>query len=274
MALQPKRSTEDTSLRGIVSRALGTRSKQPEDPAPELQEVLSDLHVGEQQNGPAYEINRIHFAETEAPAAPSAAAPAASTVPKTSALADLEAHRRRLEQLLDNARQIEELLAKEAAQARTLAENLQLEEKRAAAAEAAENLRKADAEARAYARNGETATAAQIKADAELALARQEFTKAEASVSELQARLADARNLVVLSKAKVLEAEAKSKEAAKRTELAKTLIRDAEIRVAKCREAREAAQAEIAAAEEIASSIALTSQMLRRIRDLGSTKTS
>jgi nicotinic acid mononucleotide adenylyltransferase len=48
------------------------------------------------------------------------------------------------------------------------------------------------------------------------------------------------------------------------------LIRDAEIRVAKCREAHEAARAEVSQAEEIASRIALTAQTLKRIRDIGS----
>lgn len=264
MALPPKRNSEDTSFRGIVGRAFGSRSsRHADDPAPELDEVLTDLNVSEQENDQPYEINRIHFPESGVAERPAPGGGNAS--------GELEAHRQRLEELLESARHIEELLAKEAAQARDLSENLKLEEKHAAAAQAAENERQASAQAQAYAQNSETAAAYQVKLDAELAAARAELTSAKASVRELQARLGDAQNLVVLSNAKVIETESRSKEAAKRADLAKTLIRDAEIRVAKCREAREAAQAEVSQAEEIANSIALTAQTLKRIRDIGST---
>jgi hypothetical protein len=260
MALHPKRNNEDTSLRGIVGRAFGPRSsKQAEDPVAELDEVLTQLQISEQEHEPPYDIERIHIAEADPPNA-------------DAARQELEAHRRRLEQLLENARHIEEMLAKEAAKARALGENLRLEEKRAAAAEAAESERKAIAEGRAYTQNSETAVAYQAKVDGELTAARQEFTAAEASVKELRARLADAQNLVVLSKAKVLDAEVRSKEAAKRVDLAKALSRDVEIRIAKCREAREAAETEVSQAEQIASSIALTAQTLKRIRALGSSE--
>lgn len=264
MALHPKRNGEDVSLRGIVSRAFGTRSSRADDPVPELNEVLTDLHVSEQENGEPYEIERIHFAETDSPPPPPPA-----QVPAGSGHAELEAHRRRLEALLENAQRIEELLAKEAADARALGENLKLEEKRAAAAEAAEKERNAVEQGRAYTENREKATAFQAKVDGELAAARHELSAAEASVKELQARLGDAQNLVVLSKTKVLENESRSKEAAKRAEMAGSLARDAEMRIAKCREAREAAEAEAAQAEQIANSIALTAQTLKRIRHLG-----
>lgn len=266
MALHPKRNSEDNSLRGMVSRAFGSRSsRQADDPVPDLDEVLTELHISEQENDQPYEIDRIDFHETAAPAPPSPGGSAASTGHR-----ELEAHRRRLEHLLENARQIEEMLAKEAAQARSLSENLKLDEKREAAAQAADREQKAAAEAQAYAQNSKTATVYQAKVDGELAAARQELSAAEASVKELQARLGDAQNLVVLSKSKVVETEARSKEAAKRADMAKALTRDAEIRVAKCREAREAAEAEVSQGEEIASSIALTAQTLKRIRELGS----
>jgi hypothetical protein len=263
MPLPPKRNSEDASFRGIVGRAFGSRSpKATGDPAPELDEVLTNLHISEQEYSQPFEINRVHFAET--PAEPAGQPGTNSPYP------ELEAHRQRLEQLLESARQIEEMLAKEAAQARSLGENLKLDEKRALAAEAAEGERKATAEARAYAQNSETAAAYQVKAESELAASRAELTAAEASVRELQARLRDAQDLAVVSKAKVLEAESRSKEAAKRADLAMALVRDAEIRVAKCREAREAAQAQVTHAEEIANSIALTAETLKRIRKLGS----
>jgi chromosome segregation ATPase len=241
MALQPKR--DNNSLTGIVSRAFGTRSsRRADDPVPDLDGVLNELDISDQQN------------ETPAP----------------DGRRDLEAHRQRLEQLLENARQIEEMLTKEAAQARALSENLQLDEKRAAVAQAAEDERKATAEASAYIQNSETAERYQAKADSQLAAARQELSAAEISVKDLQARLTQAQNVVVLSKAKVLESESRAKEAAKRAGLAKALRHDAEITVAKWREAREAAEAELSQAEEIASSIALTAETLKRIRDLGS----
>jgi chromosome segregation ATPase len=245
----------------MVSRALGSRlPKKPDDPAPNLEDVLTNLDVSERE-APAYPIHRIEFAEA-APSQPARAT--ANGMP-----AELEAHRQRLEQLLQNARQIEEMLAKEAAQARALGENLKLEEKRAAVAEAAELEQRAAGEAQAYTKNSDTAAAFQAKIEAELATARQELVGAEASVAELQSRLRDAQDRVALSKSKMIECESKSKEAAKRAELAKGLANDAECRVAKCREAREAAEAEAHQAEEIASSIALTAQTLKRIRELG-----
>ncbi|HKU66992.1 MAG TPA: hypothetical protein VJP85_04355 [Candidatus Baltobacteraceae bacterium] len=234
---------------------------------------MTELHRA-QENGQPYEIDRIYFSETDAaerPApernAPERPAPAR---PRSGAPPELEAQRQRLEQLLQNARHIEEMLAKEAAQARALSENLKVDEKRAAASEAAESERQAAEEARAYTKNSETAALYQAKADSEHAAARQEFAAAEAAVKELQVRLGDAQNAVALSKAKVVETEARSKEAAKRADLALTLTRDAEMRVAKCREASETAKAQLSQAEEIASSIALTAQTLKRIRELGS----
>ena len=253
MALHHRPEREDNSLRGIVSRAFGSRPpRSADDPAPELDEVLTDLHVSEQEHGEPFEIDRIDGASSARSGG------------------EVEAHRRRLEQLLESARHIEEQLAKEAAQAQALSQNLRLDEKRAVVAEAAEKEQRALAQAQAYAQNSKTAQAYQAKVAGELAAARQEMSAAEAAVRELQARLADAQNLVVLSNAKIVDAEAKSKEAAKRADMAQSLERDAECRVAKCREDREVAQAEVSQAEEIASSIALTAQTLKRIRQLGS----
>lgn len=254
--MHQKRNNEDTSLRGMVSRAFGPRpSRQDDDSVPELGRVLTQLDISSQENDPGYEINRIDF-------------PADTAAPHQ----ELEAHRRRLEQLLEDARRIEDLLSQEAAQARSLSENLKLDEKRAALAEAAENEEKALAEARGYAQNSETAARHHAKVDGELAAAREQLRKADESVKQLQVQLRDAQELSALSKAKVLENQARSEEAAKRSDLAKALTRDAEMRVAKCREAREAAQAEAAQAQEIANSIALTTETLQRIRRLGSTK--
>lgn len=265
MALPPKRNNEDASIRGMVSRAFGSRSSRlADDPVPELDEVLTDLHISEQKTVQP-EINRIHFPEAQPAERPSSVQHRADSPRR-----ELEAHRRRLEQLLENARQIEEMLAMEAAQARSLSENLNLDEKRATASQAAENERKATAEARTYVQNSEKAADYQAKVDGALLAARQELTGAEASVKDLQTRLRDAQDLVVSSKAKVVEAESRSKEAAKHADLAKTLMHESEIRVARCREAREAAEAEVSEAEEIASSIALTAETLKRIRDLGS----
>lgn len=265
MALHPKRDSETTSLKGMVSRALGSRlSRRPDDPAPDLGEVLTDLDVSERANAQEYQINRIDFPESASTQPPTAARPTAGAQS-----AELASHRQRLEQLLANARQIEEMLAQEAAQARSLGENLMLDEKRVAAAEAAEAERRAAAETQALTKNSETASAYQAKIDAELAAAQRELTAAEASVSDLQLRLRDMRQLVVVSNSKVIECDSKSKEAAKRAALAKGLLNDAECRVAKFREAKEAAEAEVREAEEIASSIALTSETLKRIRELG-----
>jgi chromosome segregation ATPase len=241
----------------MVSRALGSRlSRKPDDPAPDLHDVLTNLDESDGVNAQEVAINRIEFVETARP----------STGGKA---AELQAHRQRLEQLLANARQIEEMLAEEAAQARALGENLMLDEKRAAVAEAAEAERTASAEAQAIAKNSESAVVYHAKIDAELVAAQRELAAAEASVNELQLRLRDAQDLVVLSKSKVMECDSKSKEASKRAALAKGLIHDAECRVAKCREAREAAEAEVRHAEEIADSIALTAETLKRIRNLG-----
>lgn len=262
MALATNRDGEDNSLRSMVGRAFSSR-RQPQDPVPNLGEVLTELHISHQKNDQGYEINRIDFPE------PSAAAPPPPQPAAGAARNELEAHRRRMEQLLENARQIEEMLAKEAAQAVSLGENLNLDEKRAALAEATENERKALAEARPYAQNSETATAYQVKIDGELAAARQELSASEAAIKELQARLADAQNSVAISKAKVVQAEARSKEAAKRADVAKALARDAEVRVAKYREAREAAEAEVRQGEELASSIALTAETLKRFGAVG-----
>ena len=272
MALHP-RDSETSSLKGIVSRAFGSRpARKPDDPAPDLHEVLANLDQSERENPQDYSINRIELADappTKLAQAPPAK-PAPSVPPAAGAKAsELEAHRQRLEQLLESARSIESMLAQEAAQARALGENLKLEEKRAAAAEAAEAEQKVAAEAQAFAQNGETAVVYQAKIDAELIAAQQELSTAESSVTELQSRLRDAQNLVVVSKSKVIEYESKSKEAAKRSKLAKDLQNDAECRIAKCREAREAAELALRQAQEIASSIALTAETLKRIRELG-----
>ena len=277
MALHP-RDSETSSLKGIVSRAFGTRpARKPDDPAPDLHEVLANLDQSERENPQDYSINRIELADAphaQAPPSKLAQAPPAKPAPSAPPAADakaseLEAHRRRLEQLLESARSIESMLAQEAAQARALGENLKLEEKRTAAAEAAEAEQKVTAEAQAFAQNGETAVVYQAKIDAELIAAQQELSTAESSVTELQSRLRDAQNLVVVSKSKVIECESKTKEAAKRSKLAKDLQNDAECRIAKCREAREAAELALRQAEEIASSIALTAETLKRIRELG-----
>lgn len=251
MALHPKRDSENTSLKGMMSRALGSRlSKRTDDPVPDLQDVLTTLDVSE-RDAPAYAIQRVEFPET------------AATQPS------LEAHRQRLQHLLESARQIEEMLVAEAAQARELSANLKLDEKRAAVAEAIEAEQKVTAEAQAFTKNRDTAAAFQAKADAEVASTRRELADAEALVTKLQTQLRDAQDLVVVSKSKLVECESKSAEAAKRVELAKGLAYDAECRIAKCREARETAQTELAQAEEIATSIALTADTLKRIRELG-----
>jgi chromosome segregation ATPase len=234
----------------MVSRAFGSRlPKKPDDPAPDLQDVLTTLDASERVNVQDYQINRVEFPET--------------------ASSDLAAHRQRLEHLLESARQIEELLTQEAEHARSLSQNLMLDEKRAAAAAAAEAEQRASAEAQAFTKNTDTAVVYQAKVDAELVSAQRELAAAEASVTELQTRLRDAQNLVVVSKSKVIECQSKSKEAAKRADLAKGLLNDAECRVAKCREAREAAQAQVREAEELARSVAITAETLKRIRGLG-----
>jgi hypothetical protein len=222
-----------------LHRAIPRASRRPDDPAPSLRETLTNLDVSERVNAPDYAINRLEFVQHTA----------------GTASAELEAHRKRLQELLENARQIEEMLAQEAAQARALAESLQLDQKRAAAAQAAQAELAAGAEAQAIAQNTESAAAYQAKIDAELIAAQRE--------------LADAQNLVVISKSKVMECEAKSKEAAQRVNLAKSLTHDAECRVAKYREAREAAEAHVRQAEEIAGQIALTTETLKRLGEIG-----
>src|SRR5438874_1622803 len=99
----------------FMGRAFGARDRRHGNAPPPLEKVLADLHEGEQ------EIAEAVTAPTTSPATPASSA---------------QDHRARLENLLRDAARIAQLLEQEAAEA-ALAENLQLDEKRAAVAKLA-----------------------------------------------------------------------------------------------------------------------------------------
>ncbi len=300
MASHAKQNGDNRSFMNIVSDiAFGPRgSKLDDDGKPSLDEVLTELEVSERESDDLYmpAVNAVEPArpqaqpqpavtaakiaapaaseEAKAPVAgtapaPAPAAPAAPSADLAEAQRRADGHRQRLEKLLGEARQIEEMLAKEAAEARALADKVNLEEKRTAAAHAAELERQAIALANDVAARRETAVAQHAQSAAEVRALREAVDAAVESVKEIETRFAEAQKLVTQTKFKLRESETKAEQATTLADNAKIEARNAERKAAKCREAREAAEAELHKAEEIASSIALTAATLERMRSLG-----
>lgn len=282
MAVHPK--PNNRNFMNVVSDiAFGARSSKlnDDDGKPRLNEVLTELEVSERESDDLYmpslavvEEKPVVTRMTEPAPAPQAkttpAAPAAPNSDETLKRAD--GHRQRMEKLLNEARQIEEMLAKEAAEASALADKVNLEEKRAAVASAAEGELQAITRANELAQRRDAAVAQHAKAAAEVRATREAVDAATASVAELQSRLAEAQKLVTQSKFKLREGEARLESATALVDQTKVEAHNADRRAAKCSEIREAAEAELHHAEEIASSIAVTTETLERIRALGSSR--
>lgn len=244
----------------LIGRAFGARSKSRADAPQQLDKVLGDLQVSEQENEHRYAFNRpAETAKTKATAVEPHPAP-----PLTA-----ENHRERLEKLLQDARQISQLLEKEAAEA-ALAENLRLDEKRAAVAKLAEEEREAEAQATALTLQSESAAMHRAQIDAEVNAAQQAVNAAKDSIRQLEALLAEARNVVIQTKSELTKTEGRARDAALQAETEAAKVQKANARIARCREAREAAESEVRDAETIARGITQTAATLKQLRAVGS----
>lgn len=283
MAVHPRPNTNRSFMNVVSDIAFGARSSKSanDDDGPSLKEVLTELEVSERESDDLYmpslavvEEKPVVTRITEPAPAPQAkttpAAPPATNSDDTLQRAD--GHRQRMEKLLNEARQIEEMLAKEAAEASALADKVNLQEKRAAAAQAAEHEMQAITRANESAGRRDAAVAQHAQVAAEVRATKEAVDAATQSVAELQSQLAEAQKLVAQSKFKLRESEARLEKATALVDQAKVEAHNADRRAAKFSEAREAAEAEFRNAEEIASSIAVTTETLARIRALGSNR--
>jgi chromosome segregation ATPase len=241
---------EGSSFMSLMGRAFGTRDRRRGN-SPQLEKVLADLHVGEQEN--------------DEPTRPQPT-PQETTLPPTPLLAD---HRGRLEKLLDDARRIAQLLEKESAEA-ALAENLKLDEKNAAVMKLAEAEAEARAQATTLAQESESAAMHRAQIDGEVRAAQHAVSAAEDSVKQLEARLADAHNVVIQAKSKLGESEGRALGGTLQAEANAARLHEAETTLTKCREAREAAEAEVREAKAIARSVMQTASALKQLRQAGS----
>lgn len=282
MASQPKQNSENRSFMNIVSDiAFGSRTLKNGDEAKQnLDDVLTELEVSQRESDDLYIVPPFDAVDSNVQEPQRAPKPAAKAVQKvvedvatevddTLRLAD--GHRQRLEKLLDDARQIEEMLAKEAAEARALAEKVNLEEKRTAAARAAQVEHQAVSQAKAAIQQRDAAVAEHTKTTTDIRALHEAVEAATTSVADLQSKLAEAQKLVIQSKLKLRENETRAEQVAGVAEKAKVAAHSAERRAAKCREDRAAAEAELRQAEKIANSIATTMATLERIRGIGTT---
>jgi len=261
--------------------AFGARTSKSAGEKPNLDEVLTELEVSQRESDELYVVPAFDALETTVETQPVLKPSAKST--RTAAVDEqpvragddtlkrADEHRKRLENLLKDARHIEEMLAKEAAEARALAEKVNLEEKRAASARAAEAEQQAIRQAHAANQARDAAVLAHAQIADDVRTAREAVEAAAKAVAELQSQLAEAQKLVVQTKLKLRESETGAERAAGVADNAKVEARSAERRIAKCREEREAAEAQLREAEEIAGSVALTTATLERIRALGKT---
>lgn len=282
MAVYPR--PNNRSFMNVVSDiAFGARTNKPldEDGKPRLNEVLTELEVSERESDDLYmpslavveEKPPVNLVSDPAPKAQTKPTPAPqAAVQSDETLRRAGGHRERMEKLLNQARQIEEMIAKEAAEASVLAERVNLEEKRSAAAQAAENELQAITRANELAQRRDAAIAQHAQVAAEVRTTKEAVDTATATVADLQARLAEAQKQVSQAKFKLRESEGKLEQATTLVDQAKVEAHNADRRAAKCSEAREAADAELAHAEEIAGSIAATTEALERIRALSANR--
>ncbi len=237
--------TKNAPFMSVVSRAFGSRNK-GSDPQSPLDKVLKDLNVGERENADLPAVNGAVVRESV-------------TVPPD--------HRQRLEKLLSEAREIEQQLANEAAEA-ALAENLNLEEKRAGVAQFAETERAAEAQAQPLATEMEAAASHRVRIDAELRAARQKLAAAEDSVQQLESRLTEAHGIVAQEKSRLAENERRAENAAQQADQIAARVDASARHIADCREARTAAEADLRKAELTARNVAQTAATLKQIREL------
>jgi len=236
----------------FMGRAFGGRDRRSGQASP-LDKVLADLR--EQENAEPIRPPSTSQ-ETPPPPTPAPAPPAAD-------------HRERLEKLLDDARRIAQMLENESAEA-ALAENLKLDEKLAAVAKLAEAEAEARAQASTLTKQSESAAIHTAQIDTDVRAAQQTVTAAEESVKDLEARLAEAHHAVIQAKSQLDESEGRARASALERETHAAKVHAAEASLTKCREAREAAEAEVREAKAIARSIMQTAATLKQLRPIGS----
>lgn len=283
MATHPKQNSDNRSFMNIVSDiAFGSRTAKNGDEAKQnLDDVLTELEVSQRESDDLYVVPPFDAVESDVQEPQPVPKATPKSTPKMNVEESLEVdetllradgHRQRLEKLLNDARQIEEMLAKEAAEAKALAEKVNLDEKRAAVAEAAQLEQQAMGEAKLAVKRRDEAVAQQSQSATNIRALREAVETATTSVADLQARLAEAQKLVIQTKLKLRETETRIEQSASAVEKAKVEAHSLERRAAKCREERAAAQAELQKAEKIASSIASTMATLERMRGLSASR--
>lgn len=281
MAVHPKPNDNRSFLNVVSDIAFGARNPKAanEDGKTNLDDVLTELEVSERESEdlymPSLAVNEDKPVPRKASGPAPAAAPPASSASSASsgsddALRRAGGHRERMEKLLNEARQIEEMIAKEAAEAAALADKVNLEGKRAAMAAAAEHERQAITRANELAKRRDEAVAQHDALATQVRESKEAVDAALKSVVELQSRLAEAQKVVTQTKTKLREGEGHLEQAHTLVDQAKVEAHNADRRAAKCSEALAAAETDLHEAEEIAKSIAATTETLERIRALSS----
>lgn len=278
MAVHPKPNDNRSFLNVVSDIAFGARNPKAanEDGKTNLDDVLTELEVSERESEdlymPSLAVNEDKPVPRKASGPAPAAAPPASSASSGSddALRRAGGHRERMEKLLNEARQIEEMIAKEAAEAAALADKVNLEGKRAAMAAAAEHERQAITRANELAKRRDEAVAQHDALATQVRESKEAVDAALKSVVELQSRLAEAQKVVTQTKTKLREGEGHLEQAHTLVDQAKVEAHNADRRAAKCSETLAAAETDLHEAEEIAKSIAATTETLERIRALSS----
>ena len=275
MAVHPKPNDNRSFLNVVSDIAFGARNPKAanEDGKTNLDDVLTELEVSERESEDLYMPSLAVNEDKPVPRKASGPAPAAApsaTADSDDALRRAGGHRERMEKLLNEARQIEEMIAKEAAEAAALADKVNLEGKRAAMAAAAEHERQAITRANELAKRRDEAVSQHDALAAQVRESKEAVDAALKSVVELQSRLAEAQKVVTQTKTKLREGEGHLEQAHTLVDQAKVEAHNADRRAAKCSEALAAAETDLHEAEEIAKSIAATTETLERIRALSS----
>jgi hypothetical protein len=261
MDSRAKRKDDRSFINFVSDLAFGGRTKDEEDPKNKLDGVLAELSV---RDGESDE--------------PSTDADRGETIPETASPAKLpqfdEAqrrateHRQKIQAMLDHARRIEDMVMTEAAEAHALAQTVNLQEKRAAAARVIELELQATAHANEVARRSEAADQEEAQTAAALEQARAAVASAAAFLTECQATLLEAQKLVVRNELALRESEQSAKNAAALAVELRDEARKAAVRSNKCLEARETAEAQVREAEQLASKIAPSAATLEKLSAL------
>jgi hypothetical protein len=260
MDSRAKRKDDRSFINFVSDLAFGGRTKDEEEPKNKLDGVLAELSARDGESEPSTDADRR---EAILETAPQAKLPQFDEAQRRAT-----EHRQKIQAMLDHARSIEDMVRAEAAEAHALAQAVNLQEKRAAAARVIELELQATAHANDLARRSEAADQEEAQTAAALEHARGAVASAAAFLTECQATLLEAQKLVVRNELALRESEQSAKDAAALAAELRGEARKAAVRSNKCLEARESAEVQLREAEQLASNIAPSAATLERLRAL------